>query len=69
MYRGVPAATTVAAIGLLAAGLDQARAVQLVTDQTSTHRQEDWNPVLGGDEELLETKQKLDQVEEQLNQM
>ena len=72
MYKSVPAATAVAAIGILASttSIEQVGAVHLVTHQQHAHRQEDWNPsLMTSDRTLLETKNKLDQVEQELNQM
>lgn len=75
MYKSLPAATTVAAIGMLASstGIAEVGAVQLVTDQKHAHQQEDqanWNPsLITSDSQLIQTKKQLDQVEETLNQM
>jgi len=70
MYRGVPKATSVAAIGLIASTVtfESVAAVQL-KGAARFEDADDWDQDMGEDNTLVETKKQLDLVEQQLNQM
>lgn len=68
----IPKATKVAVVGMLAASnvnFSQVSAVQIRNKFIDTTAAEEWNPELVEDHSLIDTKQQLAMVEEQLNEM